>query len=213
LVNNIPMPHFAAHVAKQLPPGPYPRLERSFYLHEDVVAQAEALLGKILVTTLDGIRTAGIIIETEAYRAPDDKACHAYNNRRTARTEVMFRKGGHAYIYLCYGIHHLFNVVTGPTDAAQAVLIRALWPLEPLSVMLERRGNFPPHRLCAGPGTLSRALGLHTRLSGQDMLAPDSPVWIEDAGIKGFKILSTPRIGVEYAEECATWPWRKRVIE
>lgn len=192
------------------------RLQLEFYLRTDVVQIARELLGKVLVTEFEGQRTAGRITETEAYRAPDDRACHAYGDRRTARTEVMFREAGHAYIYLCYGIHHLFNVVTAPEDQAHAVLIRAVEPLEGQEIMLARRksiqstGHNAKVRLTTGPGALAQALGLSTALSGQSLLAPDSPVWIEDRGmvVKSDEIDAGPRIGVDYAGECAAWHWR-----
>ncbi|MBL7779797.1 MAG: DNA-3-methyladenine glycosylase [Saprospiraceae bacterium] len=184
----------------------------SFYTRTDVVQIARELLGKVLVTAFDGRRTAGMITETEAYRAPDDRASHAYNNRRTARTEVMFAEGGHAYVYLCYGIHHLFNVVTGPRDTAHAVLIRAVEPLEGIEWMLERRRMKNPNHpgLTTGPGALAQALGITTQWTGQNMLLPDSPVWIEDRGISIAEsaIVAGKRIGVDYAGECAEWPWR-----
>ncbi len=187
-------------------------LPSSFYTRSDVVQIARELLGKVLVTELDGRRTSGIITETEAYRAPDDRASHAYNNRRTARTEVMFAEGGHAYVYLCYGIHHLFNVVTATQNTAHAVLIRALEPLEGVEWMLERRKMKNPNHsaLTTGPGALAQALGLTTRWTGQNMLLPDSPVWIEDRGIEVAPsfIVAGKRIGVDYAGECAEWPWR-----
>jgi DNA-3-methyladenine glycosylase len=186
-------------------------INADFYLRTDVLQVARDLLGKVLVTEFDGLRTAGRISEVEAYRAPDDRACHAWNNRRTPRTEVMFQPGGRAYIYLCYGIHHLFNVVTGPEDMAHAVLVRAIEPIEGVEVMLERRKakRLSPI-LAGGPGTLTQALGLTTRWTGQSLLAPDSPVWIEDRGevILPENIRTTPRIGVDYAGECATWEWR-----
>jgi DNA-3-methyladenine glycosylase len=192
-----------------------PRLPIEFYLRTDVVQVARDLLGKVLVTQLEGKLTAGIITETEAYRAPDDRACHAWNNRRTARTEVMFQRGGRAYIYLCYGIHHLFNVVTGPEDDAQAVLIRALEPLEGIEWMLERRKmqlRKPADlsRLTTGPGALSQALGLHKDYSGLDFYEEDTPFWIEDSEVSppAEAIAAGPRIGVEYAGECAAWEWR-----
>ena len=112
------------------------RLPRSYYLSEDVLFLAKDLLGKILVTNIDDNSCSGIIVETEAYRAPDDRACHAFNNLRTKRTEVMFAEGGHAYIYLCYGMHHLTNIVTGPKDTAHAVLIRAIEPIDGLQPSL-----------------------------------------------------------------------------
>ncbi len=188
------------------------RLPLTFYLRTDVVQIARELLGKVLVTEFDGRRTAGIITETEAYRAPDDRASHAYNNRRTARTEVMFAEGGRAYVYLCYGIHHLFNVVTGPENTAHAVLIRAVEPLEGLEWMQERRAikNKTSPALTTGPGTLSQALGLSTRWTGQSLLLPDTPVWLEDRGIlvSDENIAAGKRIGVDYAGACADWPWR-----
>ena len=189
------------------------KLPLEFYTREDVVAVAKELLGKELVTNFDGQLTSGIITETEAYRAPDDRACHAYNNRRTPRTEIMFHQGGCAYIYLCYGIHHLFNVVTGPKDMAHAVLIRAIEPLRGMDIMQERRGQVSKPvktSLTTGPGAMSQALGLHYRLTGQDLMDNKSAVWIEDSAFefKSNNIASGKRIGVDYAGVCAEWPWR-----
>lgn len=189
-------------------------LPLSFYIREDVVQLSRDLLGKFLVTRVDGVLTSGMIVETEAYRGADDKACHAYNNRRTARTEVMFGEGGRAYVYLCYGIHHLFNVVTGPRDQAQAVLIRAVQAADNIPVMLERRGRekLSP-QLSAGPGVLSKALGITTSLSGHSLLRTDGNIWIEDRKVEYSpdQILAGPRVGIDYAEECVHWPWRFRV--
>lgn len=194
------------------------RLTTDFYLRDDVLAVAQDLLGKVLVTHFDGQRTAGVITEVEAYRAPEDRACHAYQNRRTPRTEVMFRPGGCAYIYLCYGLHHLFNVVTGPEGVAHAVLIRAVEPVEGQNLMCQRRGYAPwedlsPRKkvaLTTGPGALAQALGLHTHQSGQSLTDRRSPMWIEDQGLHLSKadIARGPRIGVDYAGECALWEWR-----
>jgi len=187
------------------------RLDADFYRRDNVVGIARELLGKYLITNFDGRRTAGRIVETEAYRAPDDKACHAHCNRFTRRTRVMFAAGGVAYIYLCYGIHHLFNVVTGAEGQAHAVLIRAIEPTENVDLMLQRRGltRVQP-RLSAGPGVLSQALGIHTAYTGASLLHPDSPIWIEcrSEGIASEAIAASSRIGVDYAEECAAWPWR-----
>lgn len=190
------------------------RLKAEFYQQSDVVELSKALLGKYLVTDIDGQRTSGKIVETEAYRGPDDKACHAYDFRRTKRTEVMYLPGGHAYVYLCYGIHHLFNVVTAGKDQPQAVLIRAIEPIEGIELMCKRRNmKKPARRLTAGPGTLSQALGITTALSGIDMLKTDSPIWLEDRGeiITPNQLIASPRIGVAYAEECALWDWRFRI--
>lgn len=186
-------------------------LPPDFFLRPDVVQVARDLLGQVLVTCFNGQRTAGIITETEAYRAPDDRACHAWGNRLTPRTRVMFESGGRAYIYLCYGIHHMFNVVTGPAGVAQAVLIRAVEPVEGLEWMLQRRGftRLTP-ALTTGPGALGQALGLSTAWTGQHFFDPQSPIWIERGAQtpREDAIAAGPRIGVAYAGECAAWPWR-----
>lgn len=187
-----------------------PRLAADFYQREDTVQIAKDLLGKILITEFDGQRTAGRIVETEAYKAPEDKACHAYLNRNTKRTKTMFLPGGVAYIYLCYGIHHLFNVVTGPEGSAHAVLIRGLEPIEGVDqMMLRRKHDRLKPQLTAGPGVMSMAMGIHKRYDATSLLEPESPIWIEDAPPLDPKELKAgPRIGVDYAEECAAWPWR-----
>ncbi len=189
-------------------------LKDDFYTQKDVVKLSRQLLGKQLVTYFDNQLTSGIIVETEAYRGPDDKACHAHMNRYTKRTKVMFEKGGKAYIYLCYGIHHLFNVVTAKENMPHAVLVRAVEPKENTDVMLSRRNM--PHlkpQLTAGPGVLSKALGITKAFSGIDMAQPKSPIWIEDRGqqFSDEEIIASPRVGIGYAEECVDWPWRFRV--
>ncbi len=190
------------------------RLNLSFYQREDVVKISKELLGKVLVSHFDNVKTAGIIVETEAYRGPDDKASHAYNNRYTNRTKVMYEAGGLAYVYLCYGIHHLFNVVTAKKGMAHAVLIRAIEPLEEIDAMLYRRNfdNLKP-QLTAGPGVMSIALGITIANSGMDLTHPNSNIWIEDRKIvvKPKNIIESPRVGVAYAEECAGWNWRFRI--
>lgn len=187
------------------------RLPADFYQRTDVVQVAKDLLGKVLITNFDGQLTSGRITETEAYRAPDDRASHAWNNRLTARTEVMFREGGCAYVYLCYGIHQMFNVVTAPEGMAHAVLVRAIEPLEGLDTMLKRRQykTLKPS-LTTGPGAVGQALGLHTGWSGQRLYLPDSPVWIETRGESQAEtdIQCGKRIGIDYAGACADWPWR-----
>ena len=164
-----------------------------------------------LVTQFDGKRTVGKIVETEAYRAPDDKACHAYQNKRTKRTKTMFEIGGTAYVYLCYGIHHLFNVVTAPEDVAHAILIRAIEPIEGVEWMMERRNqkSLKP-QLSAGPGVMTKALGITTTHDGIDLLNQDSPIFLEKSfeNIHSSDIIACPRIGIDYAEECALWDWR-----
>ena len=184
-------------------------LPESFYSREDVVTIARELLGKVLVTSLCGARTAAMIVETEAYAGTTDKASHAYGNRRTRRTEVMYMHGGAAYVYLCYGIHHLFNIVTNGTDIPHAILIRAAQPLAGIETMLERRGmeKLKPS-LTAGPGALSQAMGIRTLHTGMSLQGPE--IFIEDQGIKIDEkdIMETTRVGVAYALDDALRPYR-----
>jgi DNA-3-methyladenine glycosylase len=184
-------------------------LPESFYLGTDVVQIARELLGKVLVTEIGGIHTAGMITETEAYGGITDKASHSYGGRRTGRTEVMYSHGGVAYVYLCYGIHHLFNVVTNAGDIPHAILIRAIEPLEGIDAMLARRGKARLQPLLtAGPGAMSMALGIHTRHTGASLQGPD--IYIEDRGIKIAKkdIVAVTRVGVAYALDDALRPYR-----
>lgn len=183
------------------------KVSNSFYRQNDVVELSKQLLGKVLVTNINGQKTAGVITETEAYRGPEDKACHAHLNRFTKRTKVMFAKGGVAYVYLCYGIHHLFNVVTGDEGLPHAILIRAVEPLEGVEVMLERRNmtKIQP-RLTSGPGCLSKALAIDKSHYGLNL--ESDVIWIEDRNIVVNEIIATTRIGIDYAEEDALLPWR-----
>jgi DNA-3-methyladenine glycosylase len=184
-------------------------LSKSFYQREHVVGIAKELLGKVLVTDIDGHFTSGIIVETEAYHGLNDKACHAYNGRRTPRTEVMYKAGGLAYVYLCYGIHSLFNIVTNKDGLADAVLIRAIEPIEGIATMLRRRKmTTSDPRLTAGPGAMSEALGIKTSLTGTDLCG--NQIWLEDQGIeyKEEEIVIGTRVGVAYAKEDALLPWR-----
>ncbi|MCL4112998.1 UNVERIFIED_CONTAM: hypothetical protein GTU68_043920 [Idotea baltica] len=166
-----------------------------------------------LCTFMDGIFTSGKIVETEAYKAPEDKASHAYGNKRTNRTETIFSTGGVAYVYLCYGIHHLFNIVTGEKDQAHAILVRGLEPVEGIEHMLARRKMTKMHpRISNGPGILSKALGITTKMDGRALYTKDA-VWIEKRrkSDREVDIISGPRVGVGYAQECAEWPWRFRI--
>jgi DNA-3-methyladenine glycosylase len=188
------------------------KLPRSFYLRHDVVDVARDLLGKYLVTEFDGVLTSAKIVETEAYKGSTDRACHAFNYRKTKRTEVMFENGGVAYVYLCYGIHHLFNIITNIEGEPDAVLIRAAEPLEGVEEMLARREmNELETRLTAGPGSLSKALGIRKELTGIDL--SDDKIWLEDRGetIDPELIIASPRVGIDYAGEDAKLPWRFRV--
>lgn len=184
------------------------KLKRSFYKREDVAQIARELLGKSLHTCINGIHTAGKITEVEAYSGRNDKACHANDGLRTKRTEIMYGKGGVAYMYLCYGIHHLFNVVTNNEGFADAVLIRAVEPILGFDKMIERRNHTSlSPKLSSGPGTLTKALGLNTEHYGEDLL--ENLIWIEDAPVlSDVEIITSKRIGVDYAEEDASKPWR-----
>ncbi len=189
------------------------RLTRAFYRRTDVCGIARELLGKQLVTRIGRApRTAGIIVETEAYAAPDDRASHAHANRRTARTETMFADGGTAYVYLCYGMHALFNVVTNRAGIPHAILIRAVEPTEGIPTMLRRRGRarIEP-ALTAGPGVLAAALGITVKHTGTDLCG--DRIWIEDVGlaVTDDGILASPRVGVDYAGDHAQRPWRFRI--
>lgn len=184
-------------------------LDTSFYARSDVVQVARDLLGKVLCSNIDGRRTCAIIIETEAYGGLTDRASHAYGGRRTKRTETLYRRGGVAYVYLCYGIHHLFNVVTSIEDDPKAVLVRAATPLDGIKEMLLRRDKPRLDRtLLAGPGSLGRALGISTRFTGTAL--DGNSLWIEDRGIEVpvADISAGPRIGVDYAGEDAALPYR-----
>lgn len=187
----------------------FKKLDRSFYLRDDVLAVASDMLGKLIVTRWDGVATSGRIVETEAYRGETDRASHAWGGRRTQRTEVMYGPGGHAYVYLCYGMHHLFNVVTHQAGIPHAVLVRAIEPLEGITDMIKRTGKASGSPgLGSGPGNLARSLGILTRHSGYSLF--NGEIFLADDGYKppDDGVLSTPRIGVDYAAEDATLPYR-----
>lgn len=184
-------------------------LPLSFYRQSDVVSVARQLVGKVLCTRFNNQLTSGIITETEAYCGRGDKASHANNGVRTKRTDTMYQAGGIAYIYLCYGIHHLFNVVTNIEEKADAVLIRAIKPLNGQEIMLRRRelDNITP-ALTAGPGRLTQALNITTACDAEKLTG--DTIWIEDhnIAIPKDKLVATSRIGVEYAGKDASLPWR-----
>lgn len=186
-----------------------PKLPFSFYQNDDVNDLAVQLLGKRLFTRIDGRLTAGIIVETEAYKGVEDKASHAYGGRYTDRTKVMYENGGLSYVYLCYGIHHLFNVVTAPKETPHAVLIRGLEPLAGVDLMMERRGmSVLKPNITAGPGALAKAMGIDRLLNAKDLTGEE--IWIEGAasGWQSAEIVAGPRIGVDYAADHALLPWR-----
>jgi DNA-3-methyladenine glycosylase len=184
------------------------KIDRSFYTREDVVQIAKDLLGKFIFTSFNNEITAGIITEAEAYEGITDRASHAFGNRRTARTEVMYANGGVAYVYLCYGIHSLFNIVTNKQDIPHAILIRGIYPLEGLEVMKKRKEKLNLNRGSgSGPGKVSKLLGIHYSHSGIDLLGDE--IWLEDRGlVLNDYILTGTRIGVDYAGKDALLPYR-----
>jgi DNA-3-methyladenine glycosylase len=185
------------------------KLPAAFYGRNNVVEITRELLGKILVTKFNNAITAGRIVEAEAYNGPFDKASHSYGNRRTKRTEVMYAAGGVAYVYLCYGIHQMFNVVTNVQDIPNAILIRALEPVIGIDTMLERsKKNLHGFDLTRGPGNVARALGLHTSHTGISLQSDE--LFIADDGLRcnESEIAVTTRIGVDYAAEDALLPYR-----
>lgn len=185
------------------------KLQASFYERKDVVEIARDLIGKLLVTNFDGHLTIGRIVETEAYNGVVDKASHAYAGRRTKRTEIMFGEAGRAYIYLCYGIHHLFNVVTNSIDTPHAVLIRGIEPVEGIDIMLERMNKtVADYTVGKGPGNVSKALGITTLITGQSLLSEELFIAKDEGSDKPYRILETTRVGVAYAAEDALLPYR-----
>lgn len=185
------------------------KLPEEYYLSEDVVKLAKDLLGKVLFTNVNGDISGGIIVETEAYFGIKDKASHAYDGRRTNRTETMYAKGGIAYVYLCYGMHNLFNVVSANINDPHAILIRAIEPLIGKEIMEDRR-NMPYTKaaISSGPGSAAKALGIDRSFNAKYLTGND--VWIEDHQItfNDDKIATTPRVGIAYAEEHALLPLR-----
>ena len=185
------------------------KLPASFYQRSNVLQVARELLGKLLVTKFHGEITSGRIVEVEAYNGVPDRASHASGGRRTARNEVMYAEGAIAYVYLCYGIHHLFNVVTNTKDIPHAILLRGLEPVKGIDIMLGRTDKKVfDHTLTRGPGNLSKAMGLSTRHSGTSLLGKE--IFIADDGTEpGSKLVGvSPRIGVDYAGEDALLPYR-----
>jgi DNA-3-methyladenine glycosylase len=184
------------------------KLTAEFYQRKNVVKIAQDLLGKGLFTTINGITTGGLIVETEAY-SWKERGCHAYGSKKTARNAIMFEKGGYSYVYLCYGMHYLFNIVTNIEGIAEAVLIRAVEPISGIEEMQLRRGALKRDiHLTSGPGKLTKALGIDRTFNGKSLL--NDEVWVEDMGIRitKSKLVASERIGIDYAGEDAKLPWR-----
>jgi DNA-3-methyladenine glycosylase len=190
------------------------KLNHFFYRRSDTLQIAKDLLGKFLFSKINGELTGGLIVETEAYVGIEDKACHAYANRRTPRTEVMYSQGGVTYVYLCYGIHALFNIVTNTVDEPHAVLIRAIEPTVGINIMLQRRKKTKLEAsLTAGPGSLTQALGITCLHNNLDLMG--EVIWIEEREqkIKSENIICSPRVGINYAAEFVHKPWRFRIAD
>ncbi|MBR1729893.1 MAG: DNA-3-methyladenine glycosylase [Selenomonadaceae bacterium] len=185
------------------------KLERKFYQRSALIV-AKELLGKKIICRTDEGTTGGIIIETEAYMGAIDPAAHSYKNRRTNRTEAMFSDGGHAYIYLIYGIYYCFNVVANVVDVPEAVLIRALKPIEGIEIMKRRRNNQLEKNLCSGPGKLTQALGIDKTFNNIDLCG--EKIFIETTDFE-FEIETTKRINIDYAGEAANYPYRFVAIQ
>lgn len=192
----------------------YRVVPRDFYLQADVIDLCRQLLGKLLVSKVNNEpRTSGIIVETEAYAGPEDKASHAYNNKYTKRTKSMFQEGGHAYVYLCYGVHALFNIITNTDQVPHAILVRAIAPQEGAEVMQQRRVKPKIDRsLTGGPGSLTKAMNITTQDNETDLVTSNK-IWLEESGIhyQPKDIIESPRVGIAYAEEYVDKPWRFRV--
>ena len=184
------------------------KISREFFLGEDTVKIAKQLLGKLLVVPTEaGERVSGMIVEVEAYMGTTDKAAHTYGGRRTRRNEVAYSVGGHIYVFFVYGLYYQLNIVTGPVDHPNVVLIRAIEPVEGIGVIRERRGEMKDRNLTSGPGKLCIAMDIDRSLNGEDLLG--GRIWLED--FKKFTpkhIAVGKRIGIDYAAEDAEKPWR-----
>jgi DNA-3-methyladenine glycosylase len=188
-------------------------LPLAFFQRPDVLLTARELLGKHVCTLLDGELTTGRIVETEAYRHEGDPSITLHLQRKARQAQALYQPGGHAYLYTVYRVHTLFNITAHDADHPDAILIRAIEPLEGVEVMLRRRGLAKVARnLTAGPGVLSQALGLTPALNGEPLTGPR--IWLEDAGenISEENILASSRVGLEYAgDEAVALPWRFRL--
>lgn len=185
------------------------KLTPEYYNSDDVVALSRDLIGKYLFTCIDGEVTGGYIVETEAYAGAVDKASHAYGNRLTPRTKTMFEQGGVAYVYLCYGIHEMFNVVTSEAGRPHAILIRAIHPTDGMETMMYRRNmeTVKPN-ITKGPGSVAKALGISRNINAYSLQG--DTIWIEDRGLAfpDEQVVAGPRVGVDYAGDDALLPYR-----
>jgi DNA-3-methyladenine glycosylase len=195
-------------VSPVLASTPGRKLVRADYADPVTTRVARFFLGKYLCVQAPDGYAEGVITETEAYSGPDDAACHAFGNRRTARTQVMFAPGGLSYVYLCYGLHRMFNIVTGPQDRPQAVLVRSVFITAGQELVRRRRPGVLEKHWASGPGRVCAALGIGLGHNGLDLAGEF--IWIEDreTRVLAREVKRTPRIGVDYAGAWAHKPWR-----
>lgn len=194
-------------------------LNKEFY-KRDALIVAKDLLGKIIVRKIDGITIKSKIVETEAYIGAIDKASHAYNNKRTARTEPLFNEGGITYVYFIYGLYHCFNVISDDEDIASGVLIRAVEPLNNFNYLskirfekeYEELTNFQKKNITNGPSKLCMALSIN-KDDNYKQLYNDENLYIEEGEVEEFQVVETTRIGIDYAEEAREFPWRFYIKE
>lgn len=188
------------------------KLNELFYKKSSLLL-AQQLLGKILINNLDGHKISGRIVEAEAYMGVDDKAAHSYKGKRTPRTEIMYGKPGLLYVFMIYGMYNCLNIVAGDIDVPQAVLIRALEPLEGKEEMSIKRFNkayesltkSEKTKLTNGPGKLCMAMGITRNFNGLDLSKAN--IYLEDDGYRPL-IVTSKRVGIDYAEEAKDFPWR-----
>ncbi|MCL2167933.1 MAG: DNA-3-methyladenine glycosylase [Lentimicrobiaceae bacterium] len=188
-------------------------LPQIYYLDNDVVFLAKDLIGKYIFTKIDRQLCGGIITETEAYKGIEDRACHAFGGRRTKRNEMMYAEGGVAYVYLCYGVHSLLNVVTNKKDTPDAILIRAIHATHGEELMLKRIGKAQmTQQVTDGPGKVTKALGITLADNGESL--QNKRIWIEDRkfDLSNTEIINTPRIGVDYAGTDALLLYRFKIF-
>jgi DNA-3-methyladenine glycosylase len=185
------------------------KLSEQYYYNTDTVALSRDLIGKYLFTCIDGELTGGYIVETEAYTGVNDKAAHSYGGRVTPRTQTMYMKGGVSYVYLCYGIHEMFNIVVGEEGQPHAILIRAIQPTDGLDTIMYRRNmeTLKPN-ITKGPGSVAKALGISRKINALSLHS--DVIWVEDRGLSfpDAEVAAGPRVGVDYAGEDALLPYR-----
>lgn len=184
------------------------RIENEYWKSEEVLRLSQEILGCYLATEIDGALCVARIVETEAYEGIDDKAAHVFGDKKTERTKIMYGKPGHAYIYLCYGVHHLLNIVTAPEGIPHAILIRAVEPIIGEEIMAKRsKKKIGDKRIGSGPGNVSKAMGLHYKMTGISLESPQIGIFKPNI-FPHFNIIRGSRIGVAYAKEDALRPNR-----